>query len=115
MNVTGKGWCMMKKNKVKVFNLFDLQKPEETPHTEVSKPKSHKSYAVDSDSYTVRKYVGRTTCGFIHNHKYLVKLTKNSDVGFTVSAIEDITNDDEVNIGLRLSSENSWNYFFKVV
>ena len=106
---------MMKKNKVKVFNLFDLQQPKETPHNEVSKPKSHKSYTVDSDSYTVRKYVGRTTCGFIHNHKYLVKLTKNSDVGFTVSAIEDITNDDEVSIGLRLSSENSWDYFFKVV
>lgn len=106
---------MMKNNNFKVFNLFDLQKPEEIPHTEVSKPKSHKSYTVDSDSYTVRKYVGRTACGFIHNHKYLVKLTKNSDVGFTVSAIEDITNDDEVNIGLRLSSENSWDYFFKVV
>ena len=106
---------MTKKNKFKVFNLFDLQQPEETTHSESSETKPHKSYTVDSDSYTVRKYVGRTACGFIHNHKYLVKLTKNSDVGFTVSAIEDITNDDEVSIGLRLSSENSWNYFFKVV
>lgn len=106
---------MTKKNKFKIFNLFDLQQPEETTHNEVSKSKPHKSYTVDSDSYTVRKYVGRTTCGFIHNHKYLVKLTKNSDVGFTVLAIEDITNDDEVNIGLRLSSETSWDYFFKVV
>ena len=98
--------------KSKSINLFaddaaDIISPKEQ---KASLPKN-----IRSSEYVIRKYVGRTTCGFIHNHKYLVKLSSNSDVGFTVWAIEDLTDSDEVDIGLKIASENSWNYFFKVV
>ncbi len=103
----------------KQFSLMDViaesteTKPDPQPEVQ-KKPKKQKKVSEEPNSsdYVVRKYTGRTTCGFIHNHKYLVKLTKNADVGFTVWAIEDVTEEDEVNIGLKISSENSWNHFF---
>ncbi len=96
----------------KQFSLLDMNIEETVPKKE--EPKKQKSIPAEflSSDYVIRKYTGRTTCGYIHNHKYLVKLSKNSDVGYTVWAIEDITEDDEVNIGLRISNEISWQYFF---
>ncbi len=96
--------------KSKSINLFADDEVDMIPSKE---QKSSPIKNIRSSEYVIRKYVGRTTCGFIHNHKYLVKLSSNSDVGFTVWAIEDLTDSDEVDIGLKIASENSWIHFFK--
>ena len=97
------------------------KKSEQTPQqfnlmedfvSEESKSSSTKSYEISSD-YVVRKYVGRTTSGYIHNHKYVVKLSKNSDVGYSVFAIRDMTSGEDVDVGIRIVNETSWEHFFK--
>ena len=84
----------------------------------VSNTKSSRTNAalnIHSDEYVTRKYTGRTTCGFTHNHIYTVGLVSNNPYGYIVHAILDQTVNDDINIGLNISSENSWKYFFKVV
>lgn len=71
-------------------------------------------YDYDSATYVTRKYVGRSTCGFITNHIYTVALLDNPP-GKMVHAKEDQTSGEDLNIGLAISNENSWNHFFKVV
>lgn len=71
-------------------------------------------YDCSSAKYVTRKYVGRTTCGFITNHIYTVALIDNAP-GKLAHAKEDQTSGDDLDIGLGLSNESSWNHFFKVV
>lgn len=66
-----------------------------------------------SDNYVTRKYVGKSTCGFVHNHKYTVGLVPNEPYGYLVHAISDQTTDDDVNIGLLIAGISSWDRFFK--
>jgi len=67
---------------------------------------------IHSEEYVTRKYTGRTTCGFVQNHVYTVGLVSNNPYGYIAHAILDQTEDDDVNIGLNISSENSWKHFF---
>lgn len=71
--------------------------------------------SIHSDEYVTRKYTGRTTCGFTHNHIYTVGLVSNNPYGYIVHAIADQTANDDLNIGLCIASLNSWEYFFKSV
>lgn len=70
---------------------------------------------IHSEEYVTRKYTGRTTCGFIQNHVYTVGLVSNNPYGYIAHAILDQTEDDDINIGLNISSENSWKHFFEEV
>lgn len=84
-----------------------------TDKIEVTPTKSELN--LHSDEYVTRKYMGKTTCGFTHNHIYTVGLTPNNPYGYIVHAIEDQTANDDVNIGLCIASINSWERFFKEV
>ena len=64
-----------------------------------------------ASEYVTRTYVGRSTCGFVSGHTYTVGLIKN-DCTYIVHAIEDQTDNDEVNIALRTTNELSWKHFF---
>lgn len=67
------------------------------------------------DDFVVAKYIGRSSCGFKHNHKYLVKLVpRNSDDSrTTVIGIRDDSGND-IDIKMHFSSSTSANKFFKV-
>ena len=79
--------------------------------TEINDTNSESNFNYRASEYVTRKYVGRTTCGFISGHIYTVGLIKN-DCTYIVHAIEDHTAKDEVNIGLRITNELSWEHFF---
>lgn len=71
-----------------------------------------------SGEYVTRKYVGRSSCRYINDHVYLVKLERQHPYGYLVHALKDITNGDEFDpneVVMCISSMNSWHYFFKEV
>ena len=67
------------------------------------------------DDFVERKYVGRDgSCGFVKDHKYLIKVKPNRPYGYVVEAIKDLTtNEDLEDVGLPIASPNSFYYFFK--
>ena len=65
------------------------------------------------NDYQIKTYKGKDSCGFIKEHKYLVKVVPNNPYGHVVEAIKDLTADDDVEIGLPIVNMNSYNYFFK--
>lgn len=65
-----------------------------------------------SAEYVERKYTGKTSCGFITDHVYVVGLVKNDPYGYVAHALEDRTTGDDVSVDLLLSSEISWKHFF---
>lgn len=103
---------------VTVKNLFDFELKSvdvsTNPGNEVLvDDKSHKELSIDD--FVVAKYVGRSSCGFRHNHKYLVKLVpKNSnDSRTTVIGIRDDYGND-IDAKMHFSSATSANKFFRV-
>lgn len=98
---------------IKVKDLFNL---------EISEPKipevledSVDHTELTTDDFVVAKYIGRSSCGFQHNKKYLVKLIpRNSDDSrTTVVCIQDYLGND-VDLKMHFSSATSANMFFKV-
>lgn len=68
-----------------------------------------------SDNYVTRKYVGKSSSGFVHNHTYTVGLVTNDPYGYIVHAIVDQTAGDDVNVGLLIAGISSWDRFFKSI
>ena len=65
--------------------------------------------------YVTRKYVGRSSAGFQTDHIYTLCITENPPYGYSVHAIHDQTEEDDIDKYFLLSSMNSWRYFFKEV
>ena len=96
---------------MKVKNLMDLYVPVESSFEFEPTSCTELSY----EEYIPAKYVGRSSCGFKHNHKYLVKMLQkeSGSYGITVHAIKD-DNGNDIDIQIRFSNISSANTFFKI-
>lgn len=67
------------------------------------------------EDWHTMKYTGKSNFGFVTDHVYVIRLVPNLPYGFIIEAIKDVTDDDDTDISLPISSMLSYGYFFKEV
>lgn len=61
------------------------------------------------------KYIGKNTCGFVHNHKYEITITQPPRMnGLLIKAFYDDTKSEEVELQIVLSNETSVKRYFDI-
>lgn len=75
------------------------------------------SKSLQIDDYVTAKYIGKSSCGFITGHKYVVKLVPRTgeDSRCSVKCIEDVTSGNDTELVIHFSNSASANMFFDVM
>lgn len=98
---------------VSFFDIYRSPDIQENP----KKQKERVNTSLSNDDFIEARYTGRSSGGFIHNHRYIVKLQPHTgdDSRCTVKCIEDVTTGIETDQYMHFSNSSSANKFFEAM
>lgn len=89
-----------------------VPKPNQSDTNELEATFQPSDYSDAVREHHIKKYTGRSGCGFVTGHSYLIRVLPNNPYGFLVEGTRDVTDEKDVNAALLISSMLSYHHFF---